>query len=311
MTLNAGYAYRTPIQRGGQTVLAFLAGQFAHSDVPTWAARLAAGEVELDGVWARGPEVLRAGQVLVWHRPPWPEEDVPLDYGVLYEEDSLLAVDKPSGLPTLPGGGFLEHTLLAQVRRKFPGASPLHRLGRGTSGVVLFARNAQAGAALSRAWREHAVSKTYRALVAGVVEPDVLTVTAPIGPVTHPRLGTVHAATPGGRASHSELRVVERRPVDSGPGSTLLDVDILTGRPHQIRIHTAFAGYPLLGDPLYAPGGGILLELPGLPGDLGYGLHAWRLSFTHPRTGEVVTVGAPLPGVLARAGETRRNSECE
>ncbi|WP_240741752.1 RluA family pseudouridine synthase [Deinococcus sp. KSM4-11] len=307
MTLNGGYAYPSTVQRGGQTVLEFLTAHYTHSDRATWAARLSAGEVALDGVQVWGSEVLRAGQVIVWRRPPWREEDAPLHYGVLYQDGGLLAVNKPSGLPTLPGGGFLEHTLLSLVRRDVPGASPLHRLGRGTSGVVLFALDGQAGSALARDWRDHAVRKTYRALVSGVVGPNALTVTAPIGPVRHPRLGTVHAATPGGKAARSDLRVVERRP----DTTTLLDVDIHTGRPHQIRVHTAFAGHPLLGDPLYAPGGGVLPDLPGLPGDLGYHLHAWQLSFTHPRTGAVVTVLAPLPGVLARTGETRQDSECE
>ncbi|MBB5377477.1 23S rRNA pseudouridine1911/1915/1917 synthase [Deinococcus metalli] len=297
MTLNRGYAYTTAVPHGGQTVLAFLSARYTHSDAATWAARLAAGEVELDGARAHGPEVLRAGQVLVWHRPPWPEADAPLHYGVLYEDGALLAVDKPSGLPTLPGGGFLEHTLLALVRRTYPGASPLHRLGRGTSGVVLFALEGRAGSALARDWRDHAVRKTYRALAAGVVGPDTLTVTAPIGPARHPRLGTVHAATPGGKPAHSELRVVERR-----RDTTLLDVDIRTGRPHQIRIHTAAAGHPLANDPLYAPGGGLRPELPGLPGDLGYALHAWRLAFTHPHTGQAMVVYAPLPAVLEQRG---------
>lgn len=296
MTLNAGYAYRTPVQTGGQTVLAFLSTRYTHSDAGIWAARLAAGEVTVDGRRARGDHVLRAGQVLVWHRPPWPEEDVPLHYTVLYEHAGLLAVDKPSGLPTLPGGGFLEHTLLTLVRRTSPGASPLHRLGRGTSGVVLFALDSHAGAALAREWRKHAVRKTYRALVSGLVAPDALTVTAPIGPVAHPRLGDVHAATAGGKVARSDLRVVERR-----ADTTLLDVDILTGRPHQIRIHTAWAGHPLVGDPLYAPDGGVRPDVPGLPGDLGYWLHAWQLSFTHPRTGAGVTVTAPPPTLLRTA----------
>lgn len=296
MTLNAGYAYRTPVQTGGQTVLDFLTRRYTHSDAGVWAARLVAGEVELDGVTARADQILRAGQVLVWHRPPWPEEAAPLHYGVLYEDGGLLAVDKPSGLPTLPGGGFLEHTLLALVRRAYPSASPLHRLGRGTSGVLLFALTSHAGAALARDWREHVVRKTYRALVSGIVEPDTLTVTAPIGPVGHPRLGDVHATMAGGRAAHSDLRVVERR-----ADTTLLDVDILTGRPHQIRIHTAWAGHPLAGDPLYAPGGGVRPDVPGLPGDLGYWLHAWQLSFTHPRTGAGVTVTAPPPTLLQTA----------
>ncbi|PNY81507.1 RluA family pseudouridine synthase [Deinococcus koreensis] len=291
--LNDGYAYRITVQRGGETVLAFLTARFTHSDGAAWAARLAAGEVEVDGRRVAGPEALRPGQSVVWRRPPWAEPDVPLDFGVLYEDGALLAVDKPSGLPTMPAGGFLNHTLLTRVRRRWPGASPLHRLGRGTSGVVLFALSGEAGAALSRSWREHAVHKAYRALASGTVQPDSFSVEAPIGPVAHGLLGTVHAASPQGKAAHSDVRVLERR-----PGRTLLDVEIRTGRPHQIRIHLAFAGHPLVGDPLYAPGGLPRAALPGLPGDLGYWLHAHRLSFVHPTTGRALEVEAPPPEPL-------------
>lgn len=291
--LNDGYAYRITAQRGGETVLAFLAARFTHSDRAAWAARLAAGEVEVDGRRVSGPEALRPGQTVVWRRPPWAEPEVPLSFGVLYEDGALLAVDKPSGLPTLPAGGFLKHTLLTQVRRRWPGASPLHRLGRGTSGVVLFALSGAAGSALARSWREHAVRKTYRALASGTVQADSFTVEAPIGPVAHDRLGTVYAASPQGRAAHSAVRVLERR-----PDGTLLDVDIRTGRPHQIRIHLACAGHPLVGDPLYAPGGRPRAALPGLPGDLGYLLHAHRLSLRHPITLQELSVEAPPPRAL-------------
>ena len=93
-----------------------------------------------------------------------------LTYAVLFEDEDLLAVAKPSGLPTLPGAGYLENTLLTLVRRRTPGASPVHRLGRGTSGVVLFARTPAAMRAITEAWREHRVTKIYRALATGTPE---------------------------------------------------------------------------------------------------------------------------------------------
>lgn len=252
-----------------------------------------------------GPEEVRPGQLLEWQRPPWREEDVPLTFAVMYEDASLLAVSKPGGLPTLPGGGFQDHTLLTGVRAQFPGASPLHRLGRGTSGLVLFARTAEAGTALSRAWREREVQKRYRALAAGVALDEERTITTPIGPVPHPRLGTVYAASAVGKASRSVARVLERRAADSGrAGETLFEVDIHTGRPHQIRIHLASVGHPLVGDPLYAVGGLPLPDLPGLPGDGGYLLHAEQLTFVHPVTGEPLTLRAPPPPELVRAGDS-------
>jgi len=301
MALNGGYTYRETLgpRARGLSVLAYLSRQYGHSDEAEWQARLAGGEVRLDGREVQGPEPLRPGQTLEWQRPPWEEPGAPLDFEVRYEDGELLAVAKPSGLPTLPGGGFLRHTLLTQVQERFSGAHPLHRLGRGTSGLVLFARTPGAASALLRGWG--AVEKRYRALAAGLAggpEYDILT---PIGPVPHPRLGSVYAASPAGKASRSVARVLERR---VGEEATLFEVDIHTGRPHQIRIHLAAIGHPLVGDPLYAAGGGPRPELPGLPGDLGYRLHAERLAFPHPRTGERLELHAPPPPELRRADGT-------
>lgn len=293
MTLNDGYAYRLQVQRGGESVLDFLAREFRHSTRLEWTARLQRAEVEVNGSAVTGPERLKPGQTLVWHRPPWPEEAVPLSFEVLYADDSLLAVNKPSGLPTLPGGGFLKHTLLTLVRERWPGASPLHRLGRGTSGVVLFALTGEAGAALGRAWRDHEVKKTYLALASGMAERDEYTISTPIGPVPHPKLGTVYAASEGGKPSLSHARVLQRKAT-----SSVFQVDIQTGRPHQIRIHLAAIGHPLLGDPLYAAGGLPRPDLPGLPGELGYVLHAEQLRLTHPLNGRVVTLRATPPEAL-------------
>lgn len=303
MALNGGYTYRETLgpRARGLSVLAYLTRHYRHSGEAEWRLRLEGGEVRLDGLTVRGGEALRPGQTLEWRRPPWDEPDAPLGFGVMYRDDELLAVAKPSGLPTLPGGGFLDHTLLARVRREFPGATPLHRLGRGTSGLVLFARTHGAASALLHAWRGHAVEKRYRALAAGLAVGQEYDITTPIGPVPHPRLGSVYAASAVGKASRSVARVLERRVEE---GATLFEVDIHSGRPHQIRIHLASIGHPLVGDPLYAPGGGPKPQLPGLPGDLGYRLHAERLRFTHPRTGERLELHAPPPPELRRADGT-------
>ncbi len=294
-TLNDGYAYAECIgPRGaGLSVLAYLAGRYGHSTWEEWQGRLERGEVVLDGITAQGSEVLRTGQRLIWHRPPWPEDAVPLHFEVLYEDAEVLAVSKPSGLPTVPAGGFLKHTLFALVRERWLEASPLHRLGRGTSGLVLFSRTTQAGAALSRDWRENRIQKTYRALAQGLAAQDEFKITTPIGPVPHPLLGEVYAASTTGKPSKSVARVLERR-----EDRTLFDVDIHTGRPHQIRIHLATIGHPLAGDPLYGPDGLPLPHLPGLPGDGGYLLHAHRLGFRHPVSGQQMALEATPPPLL-------------
>lgn len=301
MTRNRGWTYREQVgpECRGRTVLEYLAATRQHSAREEWARRIDRGEVEIDGHRAASETVLQPGHTLTWHRPPWDEADVPTNYRIVHEDEAIIAVDKPSGLPTMPAGGFLDHTLLALIREKYPDASPLHRLGRHTSGLVLFARAPSAAAVLARAWRDQSVKKTYRALAFGESRTGMLVIDAPIGPVPHPLLGTVQAATESGKPSHSIAVVLE-----VSHERTLFSVEITTGRPHQIRIHLAYAGHPLIGDPLYDTGGG-LRRHPGLPGDGGYLLHAERLEFAHPVSGEAMTLHAPAPRSLQTRQELR------
>lgn len=292
--MNEGHDYPEQIDRAhaGETVLAHLAARWRHSTEATWRERIARGEVTLDGRVASADLPLGAGQWLVWARPPWDEAPVPAGYAVLHEDHDLLAVAKPSGLPTLPGGGFLAGTLLALVKRRHPQAGPVHRLGRGTSGLVLFAKHAAARAAVTAAWPQ--ARKVYRALATGIVEGERV-IELPIGPVEHPKLGTIHAASPAGRAAWSRVRPLEAR-----DGATLVEVEIRTGRPHQIRIHLAAIGHPLVGDPLFVAGG--LPRPDALPGDGGYRLHHLSLTLPHPSTGASLELRCePPPPLRERA----------
>jgi 23S rRNA pseudouridine1911/1915/1917 synthase len=292
--LNAGYEYREQVgsDAAGQSVAAHLALRYRHSTAEVWNTRIAAGEVVIDGETAATGAVLRAGQVGVWRRPPWEEAAVPRAFAVLWRDEHLLAVAKPRGLPTLPAGGFLTHTLLHIVQRRHPGATAMHRLGRGTSGIVLFARTDAARRAVAKAWRSGAVVKRYRALVTGVPSREAFDVETPIGLVDHPRLGRVYAAVAAGKPSLTHVRVLGAR-----EGQALVEATIPTGRPHQIRIHLAAAGHPLVGDPLYAAGGRPGPR-PALPGESGYHLHAHRLELDHPITGARVEIECAPPRVL-------------
>lgn len=300
MPLNSGFEYREQVgpESAGRTVLDHLAARHRHSTAGVWRERIAAGEVYVGGDVATAAIVLRRGDWLAWRRPPWEEAPVPLAFAVLHHDDDLLAVAKPRGLPSVPNGGFLEHTLLHLVRARHPEATALHRLGRGTSGLVLFARSAAARRTVSAAWRDGSVVKIYRALVSGVPERREFTVETPIGPVDHPRLGRVYAAVAaGGKPAVSHTRVLEER-----DGQALVEVTIPTGRPHQIRIHMAAAGHPLAGDPVYATGGGLRADA-GLPGDPGYRLHAYRLSLAHPTSGARLEIECIPPLELRTAEE--------
>jgi 23S rRNA pseudouridine1911/1915/1917 synthase len=292
--VNHGHVYRErlPAEAAGRGVLDWLTNRYRHSSRETWSRRLADGELSLDGAVAAADAPLRPGQELTWRRPPWHEPAVPLSFAVLHRDAQLLAVAKPAGLPSLPNGGFLEHTLLHRVRRVHPEAVPLHRLGRGTSGLVLFARTPLARRLLSSDWRAGRVEKEYLALVEGDPRDPRFTIEVPIGPVPHPRLGSVHAASATGRPALSHVRVLGPR-----ASGTLVAVTIPTGRPHQIRIHLAASGHPLVGEPLYVSGGGVA-SAPALPGAGGYRLHAWRLTLTHPDTGARLQLECAPPPAL-------------
>lgn len=295
--MNKGYTFTEIVDSRGEgwDLQAHLALRYGHSSRDQWRERIEGGLVLVDGARAEPGLILRRGQRVTWTRPPWLEPEVPRVFAVLYEDESLLAVAKPSGLPTMPGGGYLENTLLSLVRRRTPRASPAHRLGRGTSGLVLFTLDPRAASTVAEAWRARRVVKTYRALVEGCPFEDTFPVEDPIDLQPHPLLGAVYAAHPGGKAARSFVRVLQRR-----EGESLVEVEIETGRPHQIRIHMAACGHPLVGDPLYAPGGGLkeAAFASALPGDLGYLLHAWRLALPHPATGSFLEVECRPPGPL-------------
>jgi 23S rRNA pseudouridine1911/1915/1917 synthase len=296
-TLNRGFEYRRRLgaDASGVIIIEYLTRCYSAFTREAWLDRIESDRVLLDGIPVNQCAVLRQGQLLSWMRPPWEEPEAPLSFAILFRDEHLLAVAKPMGLPTMPGGGrFMEHTLLSLVRRHFPDASPLHRLGRGTSGIVLCATTPEAASKISRAWRCSEILKVYRALAAGCPARDEFEIDTPIGPAPHRILKTIYAACSNGKPAHSHVSVLERR-----DACTLVQIRITTGRPHQIRIHLAAAGHPLIGDPLFAAGGVPAEDSRALPGDLGYYLHSELLGFPHPVTGKWTEITC-LPPLLLR-----------
>ena len=308
--MNQGWTYcdRITPASAGQTVLTYYAQRYQHSTAQQWQSRIEQGQIHLDNQPVHPHTRLKPNQTLSYHRSPWAEPNVPLTFDILHEDDALWAIAKPAGLPVLPGGKFLQHTLLHQLKARYPNENPIpiHRLGRGTSGVMLIAKTQQARRDLSAQFRARTansetaptLTKTYRALIGPAPHlPNHFTCTDAIGKIPYPHLGYLHARIaphhPTAKPAQSDCQILQRRPT-----STLLQVNIITGRPHQIRIHLAAQGHPLLGDPLYQPGGIPHPAARAIPSDCGYHLHAHCIRLIHPHSGKTLYVEAPLPEIL-------------
>ena len=259
------------------------------------AARLIAeGRVRVNGKPAANRARLSGGETVTVDVPQLretalPPQDIPLD--VVYEDDDVIVVNKPTGLVVHPAPGHPDGTLVNALLHhcgdslsgiggeKRPGI--VHRIDRDTSGLIIAAKNDAAHLALSAQLKDHSLSRTYECLVTGNMKQDSGTVDAPIGRSSADRKKM--AVVPTGRRAVTHWEVVARY-----PGVTHLRCRLETGRTHQIRVHMAYIGHPILGDTVY----GAKKPVPGLTGQC---LHATGLRFIHPRTGEPVELHCPLP----------------
>jgi 23S rRNA pseudouridine1911/1915/1917 synthase len=264
---------------------------YSRSRLQSW---IKTGRVQVNGAAAKASSLLRAGErieVSPGDLPPLKAspEDLPVE--VLYEDAAVVAVNKPAGLVVHAGAGAHAGTLVNRLVHRFAALSHVggelrpgivHRLDRGTSGVLLVARTDAAHRNLAAQFAGRTVEKTYLALVHGRVRPDSGRIAKPIArdPVRRTRM-TARLGT--GREAITEYRVIERF-----GKFTYLEVRIGTGRTHQIRVHLASLGHPVAGDRLY-----------GAPAGRRIFLHAWRIAFTTPATGVRVGIEAPLPPELA------------
>ncbi len=216
-------------------------------------------------------------------------QPIPLD--VVYEDDDVIVVNKPKGLVVHPAPGHPDGTLVNALLYHCAGSLSgiggtlrpgiVHRIDRDTSGLVIAAKNDFAHQRLAEQLKDHSLARTYECVVVGNLREDRGTVDAPIGrrPSDRKKMGVV----PDGRRAVTHWEVIARY-----PGHTHLRCRLETGRTHQIRVHMAYLGHPILGDTVY----GAKKPVPGLQGQC---LHAAGLRFLHPRTGEAVELRCPLP----------------
>lgn len=273
---------------------------------------VAAGKVRVDGrIVSDGSRPLSAGQHLrVQVEPPAsaiPLADPSVIFEVVYEDDSLVVVDKPAGLVVHAGAGNSTGTLVSGLLARYPDLVELsrsgradaqrpgivHRLDKGTSGLLVVARTIDALESLSRQFRDHTAARTYFALVAGLLDSDRGVVEAPIGRST--RRPDRMAVSSRGRQARTSYSVITRygAPVPS----TLVEASLETGRTHQVRVHLAAIGHPVIGDDRYGLGASRPTELRGISRSGRYFLHAHHLELDHPSGGRRKW-DSPLPSDL-------------
>ena len=271
--------------------------QFSRARLQEW---IRSGGVRVAGLPSRASHTVRAGETIEVEPADPPAlratpETIPLS--ILYEDDNLVAIDKPAGMVVHAGAGVHTGTLVNALLGRFEALSGVagelrpgivHRLDRFTTGVLLVAKNDHAHRNLAAQFADRQVEKVYFALVHGHVKAESGRIDRPIArdPVRRARM-TARLAE--GRAAWSEYRVLRRF-----RGFTLLAVKIGTGRTHQIRVHLSSIGHPVAGDTLY----GAPSTVEGMPPLGRYFLHSHRIGFRLPSTGEEISIESPLPAEL-------------
>ena len=293
-------------------VLASVFPPYSRSQLQLWIRQ---GRITINGQIPHGRDQVSGGEAVRLEVPKaepvaWQSQNLPVE--LVYQDADMLVIDKPAGLVVHPGAGNADGTLANAILYHFPELAALpraglvHRIDKGTTGLLVVARNEYARNKLIRALEHHAVSRRYLAVVDGVPISGG-TIDQPIGRHPHNRLRM--AVNPNGKRAVTHYRVEEKFRAHA-----LVSVELETGRTHQIRVHLSKAGYPLVGDLLY---GGRLRIPPGvsaqfadtLRGFKRQALHARSLALTHPRTGESLNWKSPVPPDFLQLLSTLRSEK--
>ncbi len=285
MTEGQSYEARVPAESEGERLDVF-AAQVAGVTRSRAGALIREGRVTVDGAAQEKTGFrLKAGMAVGVEVPaaaPAAARAEDIDLEIVYQDADLAVVYKPSGMVVHPAAGNETGTMVNALLKHLDNLSGIggeirpgivHRIDKDTSGLLLVAKNDRAHLSLSEQIRAHTVQRAYRAIVIGGFKEDEGTVEGPIG--RHPTDRKKMAIVPNGREAVTHWTVQERL-----RGATLIEARLTTGRTHQIRVHMASIGHPVLGDPVYGP------KKSPWPVKGGQLLHAWRIGFEHPRTGE-------------------------
>ena len=285
---------KTTEEAAGKRLDAFLAGSFSELTRSAAVNLIEAGAVLVDGKTAAKSLKITGGETV---EVTFPEptaidavpQDIPLD--VVYEDSDVIVVNKPAGMVVHPAPGHPDGTLVNALLHHCgeslsgiggalrPGI--VHRIDRDTSGLIIAAKNDTAHQRLTAQLSDHTLGRTYECIVTGNLRADSGTVDAPIA--RHPTDRKRMAVVPGGRNAVTHWEVIARY-----PGYTHVRCKLETGRTHQIRVHMAYIGHPILGDTVYG-------SKKAVPGLMGQCLHAAGLQFIHPCTGELIQLSCELP----------------
>ena len=293
--------FAVPHELDGQRLDRFLEWRIPRVDRARAAEIIRACAFLPDGTRRKPSDRVRVGETVLLVRERFVEPETPRDFAIVHEDEALLVLDKPAGLPVHPTATYHRNTLTQLLAARYGERGPqiCHRLDRETSGLVVCARPGPDEVKVKRLFESRSVEKTYLAIVRGRVEPDAGVIDRPL----RRAIGGLHLrieAHPSGLPAVTSFEVVER-----GRDRSLLRLSPRTGRQHQLRVHLSSIGHPIVGDKLYGPEG----EAPflekiergmseALLARLGHGrhaLHVHRLLLPHPRTGAPLVVESPLP----------------
>lgn len=263
------------------------------------------GNILVNGTKKKGKYKVKQGDKIALEEPELKTlalepENIKLD--IVYEDEDVIVVNKPQGMVVHPAPGHEAHTLVNALLYHCPLSTIngtlrpgiVHRIDKDTSGLLMVAKNDQAHQSLAKQLKEKTNLREYLALVHGQIKEDEGTINAPLG--RSPKDRKKQAVVANGRSAVTHFKVLKRY-----QNYTLISCRLETGRTHQIRVHLKYIGHPLAGDPLYGP-------KKTLKGH-GQFLHAAKLGFIHPRTGEFLTFEAKLPEIFAKQLESLDKSE--